>query len=814
MDMNMNNQSILHNWKSYFIALLLLLLAFTSISQARNYILDDNTIVEYTFQKPIVEPVNIGGRIYNRIIMHDCTPAGDPGEPMIPSKGAYILLPQNSKVDTITINPGEKISLKSKSTVEPMANPSPLSEINTFSIPKPNEIIYNNNAYYPGTLYTEVGLYNFRGYTILILLLHPVQYNPITSDLYYYKKMTVSIETIHDEISTDLFRGLEEDLNEIQKKVDNPEISKSYHKKNNQKSSNNDEYELLILTIDSLKNDFTPLKQAHDNNNVTTVIKTLTDVGSNNLEDIRDYIKDAYVNWNIQYVLIGGDDTIIPDPILWVYGLDENTTPYETYMPSDLYYACLDGPYNYDGDNKWGEPTDGEGGGDVDLIAEVYVGRACVDNTDDVNNFVSKTVAYIEKDPNDKYLKRICLAGEYLGDHGIATWGGTYLDQLIDGCTDDGYTTVGIPSDEFSIDILYDRTWPGHQWPKSEIMDKINGGIHIINHVGHSYYDYNMRMDNEDIYDFTNTKFCFIYSQGCMSGGFDYPHYDCIAEHFTVKTNSSAFAGIWNARYGWFWSNSTDGDSQRLHRQYWDAVFGENIPEIGKANHDSKEDNLFIIGRSCIRWCYYQTNLFGDPSLRFFQINTNNPPETPDKPSEKQGSQFTYYTSTTDPEDDQLNYRWSWGDGTYSEWMGPYESGEICEASHDWSEPGNYEIRVQAKDTNGGISNWSEPLVLHVDVPMIEINSINSKLIFINAIIRNNGTAEATEISWYIKIDGDFVLLGKNTSKDNLNIPVNGEKIIRSGILLGFGEVIITVNVDGKEKSINAFILGPFIRIQ
>jgi len=59
-------------------------------------------------------------------------------------------------------------------------------------------------------------------------------------------------------------------------------------------------------------------------------------------------------------------------------------------------------------------------------------------------------------------------------------------------------------------------------------------------------------MYSEDVYDLTNTEFCFIYSQGCMAGGFDDPYgYDCIAEDFTVKTDTGAFAGIeWNNTYG------------------------------------------------------------------------------------------------------------------------------------------------------------------------------------------------------------------------------------------------------------------------
>ncbi|MCK4416406.1 MAG: hypothetical protein KAU84_04560, partial [Thermoplasmatales archaeon] len=456
------------------------------------------------------------------------------------------------------IKPGEKISLGTEFTVEPTSKPIPLSQAISHSVPTPDATIYNANAFYPGSLYTEVGTYSFRGYNLLVLLLHPIQYNPVTGELFYYRNLEVSIETIADDTSANLFRGLEKDKIEVTKKVDNPELSEQYHEESAKPSSMNEDYDLLIITTDSLKNDFEPLKQAHDATGIDTVIKTLTDIGSSNLEDIRDYIRDAYMNWEIDYVLIGGDDNVIPDPWLWVFGLDENTTSYETFMPSDLYYACLDGPYNYDGDDKWGETTDGKDGGDVDLVAEVYVGRACVGNAAEVINFVTKTIAYINKDPADEYLTEVCLAGEYLGNYGIASWGGNYLDQLINGSTDDGYTTVGISSSEYNITTLYDRDWPGNNWPKSEIMSIISDGSHIINHLGHSSYTYNMKMYTSDVQSITNDKYCFIYSQGCMAGGFD--DGDCIAEYFTVKTNHSAFAVIMNARYGWFWSYSTDGD--------------------------------------------------------------------------------------------------------------------------------------------------------------------------------------------------------------------------------------------------------------
>jgi hypothetical protein len=478
-----------------------------------------------------------------------------------------------------------------------------------------------------------------------------------------------------------------------------------------------DEYDLLIITTDELKPGYEPLKQAHDANGISTVIKTTSEIGSSNPDDLRDYIRDAYTNSGIEYVLVGGDHDVIPAKILWVFGLDEGTTPYETFMPSDLYYACLDGPYNYDDDDKWGEPTDGENGEDVDLFADVFVGRACVGNLSEVGLFVDKTLAYMNLDPLDAYLNEVCLAGERLGDYGIASWGGNYLDQLVDICDNDSYITVGIPSSKYFITKLYDRDCgypPG--WPKEEIIGIINNGTHIISHDGHSNYVYNMKLGIDDALTFTNEKYCFMYSNGCMAGGFDKG--DCIAEYFTAKTPHGAFAAIMNARYGWFWSYSTDGDSQRFAREFYDAIYGENITVISKANQDSKEDNLYIINRSCIRWCYYQLNLFGDPALAFFTPeNKNTPPEAPELtgPSQgKAGEPIEFTIVSTDPDDDQVYFYIDWGDGNTSGWIGPFDSDEAVLVDHTYSERGNYEIKAKAKDIRGGESDWT---YLVIEVP-------------------------------------------------------------------------------------------------
>jgi hypothetical protein len=327
------------------------------------------------------------------------------------------------------------------------------------------------------------------------------------------------------------------------------------------------------------------------------------------------------------------------------------------------------------------------------------------------------------------------MVGEYLWGppEYDPTFGDEHMDELINGSNHNMYTTVGIPESSYSMSKLYDHTWPGFDidnpwntgWPTEEIISRINTGVRIINHLGHSGTGYNMRMVNDDVNDLTNNVLPFIYSQGCYAGAFD--DGDCIAEYFSIKTTHAAFAVIMCARFGWGTPGSTDGPNQRFHRQFWDAVFGENITALGKANQDSKDDNIQKIRGSCIRWCYYEMNLFGDPAVTFFTVS-NTPPTIPDRPTGIERGHikqnYTFTSIATDIDGDTLYYKWSFGDGTFSNWLGPYNSGEEVTASHKWLKMGTYEVKVKVRDEHRSESNWSEPFAVKMpfsyNFPFIE----------------------------------------------------------------------------------------------
>lgn len=99
-----------------------------------------------------------------------------------------------------------------------------------------------------------------------------------------------------------------------------------------------------------------------------------------------------------------------------------------------------------------------------------------------------------------------------------------------------------------------------------------------------------------------------------------------------------------------------------------------------------------------------------------FQNSKPQIPLKPDGPTTGQyGKEYTYSTSTNDSNNDLIYFKWSWGDGKESEWLGPYQSDQICDASHIWMIKGSYLIKVKAKDSYGFETDWSEPLTIKME---------------------------------------------------------------------------------------------------
>jgi len=71
------------------------------------------------------------------------------------------------------------------------------------------------------------------------------------------------------------------------------------------------------------------------------------------------------------------------------------------------------------------------------------------------------------------------------------------------------------------------------------------------------------------------------------------------------------------------------------------------------------------------------------------------------------GTQYTFTFSSIDPENETIELYIDWGDGTNTNWIGPYNSGEIVTLNHIWNAEKEYTIKAKAKDINGAQSEWS-----------------------------------------------------------------------------------------------------------
>ncbi len=581
--------------------------------------------VTYDFAAPVLTD---DGQ-FTQITLDNTLSYGAPGEPILPRAGAQVLLPPGEVVTGVEVIPGERVTLPGAYRVAPGQPQYPLSDAGPHPVTEPDPIVYASTAPCPSTLHGDVHTGWFRGHAIADLVLHPVEYIPAAGQVSYVRSLEV---VLHTEPSADAWeqaaRMIRQDARtreRLARIVDNPQDVAAYdavvRTPGTRTLNPEDAYTYLIITGDPWATGLATLVDFETQRGHKAGIFTRTWIAQNytggvdEQANIRNFVIDAYQTWDVDYVLIVGDarDTAgIPHR-----GLYSNTaySTSDSDIPADLYYGCLDGNWNSDGDNRWGEP------GEEDFYHEVGVGRACIDSAAELEHFLTKTFRYQDA-PITNDCDEALMVGELLWSDG--TYGDDYKEEIRLGSSMHGYTTVGFPP-TMNVNTLYDRAGT---WTKTQLINLMNAGLNTVNHLGHCNVTYAMRMDNPDIASFTNDGLNhinnFVYSQGCYCGSFDnrtesvgsYTD-DCFAEQFTADDHGAA-AVVMNARYGWGQHLSTNGSSQYFDRQFFDAIFGERIYPIADANDDSKMDNVWSIDFGANRYCYYELNVFGDPALELW----------------------------------------------------------------------------------------------------------------------------------------------------------------------------------------------------
>ena len=648
------------------------------------------------------------------------------GYPLLPSQIKVFRLPFGSKVLDVKVDVNglyerfleEKIMPSPRSYIIGDTSPINLSPVN-----------YDFNIY-PEYWYKYdlgVGIYKEKRYLFVTVELYPIRYLPREDKIVAAKSMDINIEYI-------------------------PPLDSSM-----EPSIGDSDYRFVIISPVDFVGELQPLVTHKISKGISTRLVTLDEIyngvyfpvkGRDDAEKIKYFIKDTIENWDTTFVLLVGDINHFPARETHI---EVSKNDQEVFV-SDLYYADIyNETYSFSSwdtnDNdifaeyNWGNNTD-----DLDLHPDVYLGRvACVDRNQ-VSAVVNKIIQYEDNKVytmdwftnivtvgGDSFPGDSVDEGEYVNEAVIKIMDGFIPNRIWDSNGRlSGYSPSGVSEIESAFnDGAGFVDFSGHGNPTTWATHRHNTSIWIPTPAGGLF--------SNQISTFKNGNKLPIVIIGACSVGKYSSSSNCFAWSFIANPYGGGIASMGATALGYAYvgkyitSGLIEGMVLNMFRAYKTGAltFGEIWV-----------DGLNRYIRGHLGAGDYKTILewqpFGDPTLAIAE--ESNPPVKPtiDGPtSGKPGVEYTFDATASDPDGDKIYYMFDWGDGSYSNWIGPSISNTTIHATHSWKEKGSYSVRVKVKDEHGVLGPWSDPITLSMSKSKARYDTIFHLDIYQLRLLRN-----------------------------------------------------------------------------
>jgi len=558
----------------------------------------------YHFDNPKVTEL----RGYQQINFEGCMQTALVGNPSLPYQAVSLMLPQGTEAESI------EVELSDFQEIEGGINLFPYQPSRTVGDNEKKDLVINNAIYaskgvYPADNHGVVTTQYKNGYGFALASFTPVQYIPSEGKVMYAKTANVRVNTKASKAdNSKMLWGSPEIKNMVKRLAQNPEMVENYQTRGREVTA----YDVLIITSEEYVAGYSEYCEYYNNIGLRNRIVTVSDIyaqmtGVDEQDKIRNYIIQEYQNNGITMVVLGGDVNIVPYRGFYCYVTSGGGNQESNNIPADLYYAGLDGTWNENGNNRYGEP------GEDDLYPEIGISRMSFKNATDLQNMIHKTLSY-QQNPVLGEFHKVILAGEHLYDNPVSN-GSDYLELLIGLHDDNGYTTLGYP-ESYDFTKLYEEQG---NWSGSLLKQAINAGTSYVHHDGHANTSYvagwygisNSDFDGANGVDHNYTIF---HTQGCDCGAFDE---DCILEKM-VKIQNFAVAVIGNSRYGWFNEGQTEGPGAHLEREMTDGQWNDRLGWLSLAHAEGKCMTAPWVTapgqweEGALRWNFYDMNILGD----------------------------------------------------------------------------------------------------------------------------------------------------------------------------------------------------------
>ena len=667
----------------------------------------------------------------------------------------------------------------------------------------------------------------------------------------------------------------------LQNTVINPdEVSLQYSPQPHSAGVDPGDYDYVIITQESWVGAFEPLKEWKTKKGIPSAIVTTNWIYNNggysgsNVEKIRAFVQDVYTNWGTIYVLLGGDIDVVPCHYKTFTSVDPDP------VPNDAYYADFDSDYTCEVNVGRASVTGpGSGSGQIgnfitkiltyekdpplsdfaknagffgfDLDSSTHA-QQCKINIDSqyIPASWAMTTVYDSQGGNHKTNVIAALnAGQNLAnhaDHSSPTFMGTgYVNHDLGLYNSD----MDALTNGNKQGILYSMGCDPAAYDSSDcigehfVQNSNGGGVAFIGNSRYGWYyvgqynslslGYDMEFfesvfqdnlyklgaafsdhKNDEVGISSVSKYCFteltllgdpelpIWTENPMIMTATYPGQIPLgSSQYTVTVSTGktpvpqALVCLWKGT-DIYMTGTTDSAGQ-ITFTLSPATTGTMYVTITKQNYLPYEGQTMVTD------------------------GTNSPPLKPNTPTGPTTGglniEYTYSTSTTDPDQDQVWYQWKFGSYTTS-WVGPFSSGATAEIQYSWSTTGTFEVSVKAKDQNDLESDWSTPLIVTIlDLkPFLTIEPITGGLFAVATEIQNSGEIAATNLEWEITLTGPFIFSGETMTGSISTLNVGSSATIENSPVIGFGNIVITVSIraDGVPEiteSTNGFLFFIYV---
>lgn len=569
------------------------------------------------------------------------------GAPALPAQYVNILLPVGAQITGFNVAFDETV-LGVYANITPYQPPVPLSSA-SYEAVGPNPTVYQSASPFPEACALQEGLQRMRGYRFVPVRLQPVRWIPLKGTLLLATNISIELELEYPaQLQAVPYRsGNHADLQVrgvVEKMVINPELMDEARLTSEAPMAEGGNVDYLIITDDACSNAFQQLADYRTAyNGWSTKVLTVTYITANysgldTQEKIRACIQDYTSNNNLSYVVLGGDDTLVPDRNCYVSCGDYT----ESSMPTDLYYSGLDGTWDEDGDGVYGEANYSGITDEGDLAYDVIVGRIPVRTAQQASDYIQKMKDYeSEARPPESFFGKMMLTGEHLWD--TYTGADRPSDLCSDGLSDfqqhdpvsdaeiwmrrmyrddikpywEAFTEYALFTD---TQTSWDSSTAGdYLFGRTEFKNRLNEGWHFINMYTHGNWNIwgleSSYCYSSDAAALTNLV-AIVYTEACITGKFDGSD-PCLSEAFIRNANGGAVIYIGSSRYGWGSPGSySGGTSAEYAIDFYDLLFHQNEVRAGVAFAEHKAVNASAAGSNgAYRWLQFSLNLQGDPGL-------------------------------------------------------------------------------------------------------------------------------------------------------------------------------------------------------